>query len=53
MSLISNMNFGVFCKPKLAVKGLLIVGLLGILLLINGCVKMEATRIPSLQDSVI
>ena len=44
MSSTRNINLGVVCKLKHLVNSLFIVSTLGILLLINGCVKMEATR---------
>ncbi|MYG05989.1 hypothetical protein F4167_05115, partial [Candidatus Poribacteria bacterium] len=44
MSSTRNMNLGVVCKSKHLVNSFFIVPMLGILLLINGCVKMEATR---------
>ena len=51
MSSTRNINLGVVCKSKHLVNSFFIASMLGILLFINGCVKMEATRKADWEDA--
>ena len=51
MNFVRNLNFGVFFKPTLAVRSLVIAFLLGVLFLFNGCVKMGGDAESRLGDT--